>query len=294
MKIYFMPVWGDSAETIYNTMRMQTPDSKGTWKDMTATIDMAEADYFVVQDYTDISPPDKDKTYYFAREVPGAGRVDDIDAIKKFSWIDGTSYLYTKWVYPQNDIGGVKMSYDSLVSQAPVKKSANLICIQSGKYFLEGHKKRVDFINRVIWGNTEHIDLCGSIRKVLSYGGPGEEKVFDKFEKLKDYRYCLAFDNGQHKNYFGTQFTDALLSWTVPIYWGAPNISEFFPEDSYINLDINDSRAFENILDNLGPEDYERRLPAMKKARDLILNKYNIWPTIHEALTTGKVTWGLG
>jgi len=292
MKIYFMPVWGDSTETIYDTMRKQTPQSKGVWKDMSATVDMSEADYFIVQDYTDIAHTEKSKTYYFAREPLGAGRVDDVDAVKKFSWVDGTSYLYTKWVYPQDNIGGVKMTYDSLVSQEPVEKSASLVCVQSGKYFLEGHKKRVDFINKIIWNNTNKIDLCGSIRQAISYGGPGENYVVDKFEKLKDYRYCLAFDNGRRENYFGTQFTDALLSWTVPIYWGAPNISEFFPEDSYIVLDIGNPRGFEDVLDTLTPEDYNRRLPSIKKARDLILNKYNIWPTIYEAITSGEVTWG--
>ena len=60
-----------------------------------------------------------------------------------------------------------------------------------------------------------------------------------------------------------------------------------------ILFDVNDPHSFEkNILNELDDDDYQRRLPALKKARDLILNKYNIWPTIHEALNTGKVTWG--
>ena len=235
-----MPVWNDSAETIYNTMKMQTPNSSGAWKNIEATLNMEEADYYIIQDYTDTTLPDKNKIFCFAREVPGGGRIDKIDAKKNFSFLDGSSYLYTKWVYPQDNFNGMNISYDFLSSQGPIKKDSNLVCIQSGKYFLEGHKKRVDFINKIIWNNTNKIDLCGSVRGAISYGGPGERYVSDKFEKLKNYRYCLAFDNGQYKNYFGTQFTDAILSWTVPIYWGAPNISEFFPEGSYINLDVNE------------------------------------------------------
>ena len=288
-----MPVWNDSAETIYNTMKMQTPNSSGAWKNIEATLNMEEADYYIIQDYTDATLPDKNKIFCFAREVPGGGRIDKIDAKKNFSFLDDSSYLYTKWVYPQDNFNGMNISYDFLSSQGPIKKNSNLVCIQSGKYFLEGHKKRVDFINKIIWNNTNKMDLCGSVRGAISYGGPGEHYVSDKFEKLKNYRYCLAFDNGQYKNYFGTQFTDAILSWTVPIYWGAPNISEFFPEGSYINLDVNDPRKFEkDILDQLDEFDYQKRLPALKQARDLILNKYNIWPTIHEALNTSKVTWG--
>jgi hypothetical protein len=128
---------------------------------------------------------------------------------------------------------------------------------------------------------------------LLSYYDEGENYVEDKFEKLKDYRYCLAFDNGQYDNYFGTQFTDAVLSWTVPVYWGAPNISEFFPEGSYISFDASDLNETHRIMDILENDDYEKRLPALREARNLILNKYNIWPTIYEAITTGKSTWGL-
>ena len=44
-----------------------------------------------------------------------------------------------------------------------------------------------------------------------------------------------------------------------------------------------------NIIND--PEDYKRRLPALKEARQLVLDKYNIWDTINEVITTGKSTW---
>ena len=40
------------------------------------------------------------------------------------------------------------------------------------------------------------------------------------------------------------------------------------------------------------PADYAKRLPALTEARNLVLNKYNIWDTINEVVTTGKSTWG--
>ena len=101
----------------------------------------------------------------------------------------------------------------------------------------------------------------------------------------------MAFDNGQYNNYFGTQFTDAILSWTVPIYWGSPNIAEFFPEGSYISFDASNPDEVHRIVSTLKRDDYEKRIPALKEARQLILNKYNIWPTVYEALTKGQVTW---
>lgn len=286
-----MPAWGDSAETIYDTMKLQTPNANGMWLDMEATLDIDKADYYIIQDYTDMQIPDISKAYYFAREVPGAGRVDHIPEAKKFSWLDKSSYLYTKWVYPGEMTGGVSLSYDFLTSQEPPIKKRDVLCIQSDKYFLEGHKKRVNFIKKLVGDYRDEIDLFGSIRVLLSYYGHGETRVDNKFAKLKDYKYCLAFDNGQYDNYFGTQFTDAILSWAVPIYWGAPNILDFFPKDSFISFDASSMDEPRRIMEILESDSYEKRLPALREARDLILNKYNIWPTIYEAITSGKTTW---
>jgi len=294
IKIYFMPAWGETSEVMFETLKFQTPGHAGKWKNMEATLDIEEVDYYIVQDYTDAPIPDVSRVYYFSREPIGGGRIDHIPNAKKFSFLDESSYLYTKWVYPRR-VGGVAMSYDTLsemsFEQLPIKEK-KLICVQSNKTFLDGHKKRVNFIRKFVWEYGNEIELFGNIRQLLCYGGQGADYVENKFNKQKEYQYCLAFDNGQYKNYFGTQFTDAILSWTVPIYWGCTNMSEFFPEGSYITFDATNPTETHRIHDIVKNSDYEKRIPALSKARELILNKYNIWPTIHEAITTGKNTWG--
>ena len=43
---------------------------------------------------------------------------------------------------------------------------------------------------------------------------------------------------------------DALLSWTMPIYWGCPNVSEYLPEGSYHHIkDIDDFKSIEQVID---------------------------------------------
>jgi len=291
MKLYFMPAWGDSSQTIYDTMRQQTPGSSGIWGTLEATRHIEEADVYLVQDYTDQEIPDLSKVCYFAREVPGGGRADNIPGVKKFSWINNTSYLYTKWVYPQDSIGGVKLTYDFLTFDECPRKEKHLICIQSDKQFLDGHKKRINFLKNFVNQYPHDIDLSGKARQLLQFKGGGDAYVAQKYSTLKEYKYCMAFDNGQYNNYFGTQFTDAILSWTVPIYWGSPNIGEFFPEGSYISFDATNPDEVHRIVSRLKYDDYEKRIPALKEARQLILNKYNIWPTVYEALTKGQVTW---
>ena len=103
----------------------------------------------------------------------------------------------------------------------------------------------------------------------------------DKFSTLKDYKYCLGFDNQDTiDNFFGTQFTDALLAECCPIFWCGTDLSKHFPEGSFIQIDIRKEGEIERVLELLKNDDFEKRIPAIKEAKRLLLNKYNVWPTI--------------
>ena len=83
------------------------------------------------------------------------------------------------------------------------------------------------------------------------------------------------------EDFFGTQFTDSILRWTVPFYGGGANLSKFFPEKSFIKInpsDLSEVDRVKSIIEN--NDDYKDRIDALCEARELILNKYNIWPTI--------------
>ena len=102
---------------------------------------------------------------------------------------------------------------------------------------------------------------------------------------MDDYKYCLAFDNQNTiKPFFGTQFTDAILRWCVPLYWGGAALEDYFPTDSFIKIDIQDPDAINTIESKLSIDDYKKRLPAIKRARELILNQYNMWPLIENVI----------
>ena len=71
---------------------------------------------------------------------------------------------------------------------------------------------------------------------------------------------------------------------TIPIYYGCNNISEYFPKDSFYTFDINDSKACDVIEEIIKKPITEENILALKKAKDLILNKYNIWSTTEDIL----------
>ena len=303
MKIYFMPAWGNTSEQMLEAASYQTPGKKAIWKNIQGVTSINDADWYIVQDYTEpeyerfiVDKGLLDKCLYFSREVPGGGPIKNYDSMKKFSYLDQSSFLFTKWVYPSSVNGGVNLSYDDLKKIRPSEKRQKIICVQSNKRILQGHVLRLKFIHEFCKRNSEIIDLAGSITKDLdfwSFNNKVELKNEDKFETLSEYQYSLAFDNGQYKNYFGTQFTDSLLTWTVPVYWGSPNIEEFFPDGSYINFSVTDDFEINRIVEKLtNTNDYKNRMPSIEKARNLILDKYNMWNVIWEAANFGRTTWG--
>ena len=75
--------------------------------------------------------------------------------------------------------------------------------------------------------------------------------------------FHLAIENSQNKNYFTEKIIDAFITKTIPIYWGCPNIEEFFDvRGMYIVK--NEDEAI-NIINNLTEEDYYSKKEYIEK-----------------------------
>ncbi len=80
--------------------------------------------------------------------------------------------------------------------------------------------------------------------KIDSYGKflnnmrlPDDHGRSSKMERLKRYKFTLAFENAIDRDYVTEKFYDPLVAGSVPIYLGAPNVATFAPgEHSYINV----------------------------------------------------------
>ena len=135
------------------------------------------------------------------------------------------------------------------------------------------HRKRFDFTAL----------LEKSIPKLERFGR-GFNFIEKKYEAIDDYKFHVVIENQIGEHLWSEKLADAFLGFTVPIYCGAPNIYDYFPEDSIIVIDIND---FENSLAKIKeiisrPGEYERRLPAVREARKLVIEKYNLLAMINE------------
>lgn len=162
----------------------------------------------------------------------------------------------------------VGKTFDELDQLDPPQKTRRLSAIASTKTDIPGHRTRLAFIERVAQEFPE-IDLFGHGRK---------KTLDDKWDGIASYQYSVAIENTSKDDYWTEKIADCFLSYTVPLYFGATNISDYFPEDSYIWLPVNEpERAIDVIHETLERDDWASRVDALSEARRLMLHRYSLY-----------------
>lgn len=131
--------------------------------------------------------------------------------------------------------------------------------IASSKTSLEGHKLRHQIVAQ--------IQALGLPVEVMGRGyRPFEEKA----EGLASYCYSVVIENCREPSYFSEKLIDALLCETVPIYWGAPDIAEYFETEGMIPCQS--EAEIIAALHMISEEDYLRRAAAIARNRATAMN----------------------
>jgi hypothetical protein len=102
-------------------------------------------------------------------------------------------------------------------------KRKNVSMILSDKTQLEGHQLR-----HAIADAGLPIDLYGPQYTPIGY---------DKSIAYKDYRFAVVVEACREDNFFSEHLIDALAYGCVPIYWGCPNIGEWFDERGFLKIE---------------------------------------------------------
>ena len=72
--------------------------------------------------------------------------------------------------------------------------------------------------------------------KIDFFGRATENPLELKSEGTNPYMFQIAIENAQRRFYFADKINDCFVTGTVPIYWGAPNIGDFF--DKFIAISL--------------------------------------------------------
>jgi hypothetical protein len=68
----------------------------------------------------------------------------------------------------------------------------------------------------------------------------------EKVAYIGKYKFTIAFENDSARNYVTEKIFDSFYAGSIPIYWGAPNVSEFFDSRSFVN--VRDFRNYDEVI----------------------------------------------
>jgi hypothetical protein len=171
----------------------------------------------------------------------------------------------------------VGRSYDELSSSDFLEKTDDVSVICSNKAMIGGHRRRIRFVEQLL------------ALSPMPRFGRGFHDLPDKWDGLAPFRYSVAIENSRHDHYWTEKIADCFLAGTVPIYWGAPNIKDYFPEESMIIIDTLDPVEVARIIKaEATPEAYQRRLPALREAKRRVLEEYNLFEVAYQMAKAGK------
>lgn len=133
-----------------------------------------------------------------------------------------------------------------------IKPKSRLCSMLIGsKMATEGHRIRHN-ISEMIETNGYQVDFYGARGTPVGYGQE------TKYTILKDYCFSLAIETCREENLFSEWIVDCFALGTIPIFWGAPNIHEFFDTKGVLQFDTVD--RLQKILAGLSTNLYAERL----------------------------------
>ena len=111
-------------------------------------------------------------------------------------------------------------------------------------------------VQRVVWERWQRIHP-DPIYKAAREAHRGIAK--SKADTLSRYTFALCFENQVLRGWMTEKLFDCLYAGTVPVYWGAPDVTDFVPPEAFIDMrqfrDFAELRAF---LKAQSPQDVAR------------------------------------
>jgi hypothetical protein len=208
---------------------------------------------------------------------------------KKVAWICESRSIFHSWSVPRNIfdqlLPEMEEAYDAIffADKEYCKKSKKLhfafagsnlpwiknqqiftkskLCsmFASSKRMTQGHQLR----HQIAEALKNKIDVFGGAANTQRVGDNGSPWP-DKSGQINDYMFQIVIENDKYETYFTEKLTDCFATGTIPIYWGAPDIGNYFNTDGMII--IND----EIDLQKMTSEYYYSKLDAIKDNFDRV------------------------
>lgn len=169
------------------------------------------------------------------------------------------------------------MAYPEMMPRAPNCKNHIVSFLRGRKHSnIEGHHLRWELWDRQNEINI-HKNFIHGTEPWPIHKHKTEEHALSlnkRYELLKPSMYHICIENSKHPSYFTEKIMDCFLTCNIPIYFGCPNIGNFFDEDSIICFNSVDELI--SKINNFCIEEYYMdRFPIISKNYELAKKYYN-------------------
>lgn len=292
IRIYVIAPW-ESTENEHAFLRAHSPNDSGKWDNIESCDRFDDADLYIVFWGGGPNP------YHRMKRCPAHSVLNFTREASRAippQWVFGKETIFCQWPSETLNlqIWGAdgpnpqeRTRHYSEVSGVPFPDKTKLLSwITTGDYSSPGTRNRIDFMKRFTDEYPGVLDLYGrntgafDLSSIEDYSGPLESK----WAALEPYKYTFAFENTYEPNYMSEKFNDAILMGCIPIYWGMTNVADYYPEGSFVEIDINRNDAPTRVMEVLESDYREEHLDDLYKAKDLLINKYQFWPALHRLI----------
>jgi len=171
------------------------------------------------------------------------------------------------WVL-SDKVGETIMKEEEFVEKTFSKKF-KVSFIKSHKNYLEGHRMR-QYVPELLQNRSfESLNLSN---------------IPIKFPLFEDSMFHVAIENCRETNYFSEKIIDCFMTKTVPIYWGCPNIGDYFDTNGMIIF--NNLNELHSILGKLTIDDYNNKIDILENNYKTAKNYAFFFDRINKLLLT--------
>jgi len=183
-----------------------------------------------------------------------------------FTYVDDLvdNQKYFKYCYPQPLPVRNPYATDYVNKQMYTLIAGNKFSNVAGELYSE-RRKAIDYFENNLPG---YFDLYGPGWELCGYQCY-KGQIAGKLAALSKYRYCICYENGIANGYITEKIFDCFFAGCVPIYLGAPNITDYIPANTFI-----DARLFSNYdelhryVSAIGESEYNTYLDNIKRFLD--------------------------
>ena len=159
--------------------------------------------------------------------------------------------------------------FDDILGESPQDKSRNVSMVYSPKAMRHTlHYHRARFMR----------ELVELMPELDTFGRHSTRPLDDKADCLRAYRYHVAIENYIGEHHWTEKIADPFLGLTLPFYCGCPNLEAYFPEESFIRIDIHDAAGAAAVIrEAIANREFDKRLPAIVEAKRRVMFEYNLF-----------------